>query len=310
MIVASRSITNTHRYTAFGLTVNSTFPIPELAGSNSSTTRADITISIGKIPEVLPQAVAVKHHAWTLGNQVWLNFANVGRFWINQGKDIILDKNHPADDIEVRFYLLGAALACALVQRNILPLHGCGIVSGEKAFLFLGESGSGKSTLAAKFQELGYSVLSDDICAVSTRNGSPPHLLVAYPQMKLGPTTLDYLGISYDTLLNFHNHRCKCFLPLLQSGLASSYPIERIYFLKQSSRSFIKDIPKTDCLRQLLLNTHRKAIVQSMCGVQKHFQQCIDILNYTSTFCFARPFDFEQLHSGVIKLKDHLSKTI
>ena len=309
-MIVSHSIQYTHSYTAFGLKIGTTFPIPELTVSALSSSEPDITISRGNIPPLSSDAIVVKQHAWTLANQAWLKINNVGRFWIYQGKEIIMDKAHGTNDVECRFYLLGAALACALVQRNILPLHGCSIVSGKKAILFLGKSGSGKSTLAARFQQLGYPILSDDVCAVNIKSATTPQLLVAYPQMKLGQTTLEFLGIPHDSQLLVKNRHRKNFFPLVQTGLEHSYPLERIYFLRQSPHAFIKSISKSDGLPQLITNTHRKLIVQSICGVKKHFQQCAHILNHVDTYCFARPHDFKQFHNSMMDKTDLATTTV
>jgi energy-coupling factor transporter ATP-binding protein EcfA2 len=310
MTTELRSLHKKYTYSAFGLTINASFTIPELPISNRQSSCPDITISYGEIPVIPPQAIAVKQHAWTLRNQLWLHFSNVGRFWVNQGKEIVLGNTNYSNNSEIRCYLLGAALACALVQRNFLPLHGCGIVSKGKAILLLGNSGSGKSTLAARFQQLGYPILSDDICAVYTTNGESPRLQLAYPQMKLDQSSLDFLGIPHDPRQLLNKSRRKDFFPLCQADLANSYPIERIYFLTQSTRPLIKNISKMECLHRLTANTHRKAIVQSMCGRQEHFQQCAGALTNVSTYCFSRPNDFTQFHAGVTMLKQHLSQNL
>ncbi len=308
MITEQRSMHNT--YTAFGLNINATFTIPALTVAVRPSHRTDITISCGRVPNISAKAKIVKQHAWVLEHQVWLDFKGVGRFWINKGKEIVLEKYKRANDNDMQYYLLGAALACVLVQRNILPLHGCGIVSGEKAVLFLGATGSGKSTLAASLQQLGYAILSDDICAVSTASEAPPRLRVAYPQMKLGQPSLDYLGISHNPQHNLTNRRGKSFFPLSQSGLADSYPIERIYYLQHTTQTFIKKIPKSLFLPQLITNTHRKAITQNVCGIREHFQQCTYVLNQVNTYCFSRPFDFNQFQTGISALNNHLSRCL
>jgi hypothetical protein len=297
----------THNYTAFGLTIAAAFPIPELTAFSPTSSEPDITISCSDLPPISSEAIAIKKHAWTLPTQAWLDFNKGGRFWINQGKEILVDKMHGDIDIKCRMYLLGAALACALTQRGTLPLHGCSIVSSGRAILFVGRSGIGKSTLAARFQQLGYRILSDDVSAVYCKPDTPPELSAAYPQMKLGKATLEFLDIPHSTQFLADNHRQKQFFPLIQLDLKNSYPLERIYFLKQSPKTFINSIAKLDGLPQLVAHTHRKSIIQSICGVKKHFQQCSQALNNVDAFCFARPHDLQQFHKGINMLEDHLT---
>jgi hypothetical protein len=60
-----------------------------------------------------------------------------------------------------------------LVEQGGLLLHSAGVVNREQAFLFPGRSGDGKSTLSKASLAEGRSVLSDDMNAVTWRNGEP-----------------------------------------------------------------------------------------------------------------------------------------
>jgi len=64
-------------------------------------------------------------------------------------------------------YLIGGAMSIILVQMGCFLLHGSAVQSNESAYLFLGLSGVGKSSLAAGLDQLGFNIITDDICAIS-----------------------------------------------------------------------------------------------------------------------------------------------
>ena len=58
-------------------------------------------------------------------------------------------------------YVLGTAVAVAVVQTDMLLVHGCAMVSPQgRAWLFLGASGEGKTTMTRRLP--GWRSLSDD----------------------------------------------------------------------------------------------------------------------------------------------------
>ena len=84
--------------------------------------------------------------------------------------------------------------AALLLQRGLLPLHGCAIEVDGGAAVFVGRSGCGKSTLAGALRQRGYRVLADDICVISFSAAGEPMVLAAFPQLKLWADALKNLG--------------------------------------------------------------------------------------------------------------------
>lgn len=60
-----------------------------------------------------------------------------------------------------------------LLESGGLLLHSAGIVDNGRAYLFLGRSGAGKSTLSRLSLQEGRTVLSDDMNALTWRQGEP-----------------------------------------------------------------------------------------------------------------------------------------
>lgn len=92
-------------------------------------------------------------------------------------------------------FLFGQALAVALVQQGIEPLHAAVVRVDDWAVGFLGDCGFGKSTLLAAFLQDGHPVVTDDMLMLERRSGS----LIAYPgsgRLKLMP---DSAGTFWDS---------------------------------------------------------------------------------------------------------------
>jgi hypothetical protein len=86
-------------------------------------------------------------------------------------------------------------MGALLHQRGLLPLHANVIEWNGRAFAFAGPSGAGKSTLAARLQQMGYALLSDDLCAVGWEAGEP-RAFPGVPRVKLWSDALQELGIA------------------------------------------------------------------------------------------------------------------
>lgn len=70
-------------------------------------------------------------------------------------------------------FLFGQALAVALVQQGIEPLHAAVVRMDDYAVGFLGDCTFGKSTLLAAFLHAGHRVLTDDLLILERRGGVP-----------------------------------------------------------------------------------------------------------------------------------------
>jgi hypothetical protein len=66
---------------------------------------------------------------------------------------------------------LRVTTAYRLLSMGGVVLHSAGIVSNQRAHLFVGHSGAGKTTLSSQSLEAGRTVLSDDLNAVLTETG-------------------------------------------------------------------------------------------------------------------------------------------
>jgi len=178
-------------YRAFGLSVSSEIPLPELMVMD---VKPDINIVFGDIPENLDNPAFSSVHFQVSPNKFLLKVDGVARYLIVNGDKITIDPTEGGSNDEIRLYLLGSAFGALIHQREMLPIHGSAVIFEDKAVIFSGKSGAGKSTLAAGFVKKGYKLLADDVCVVTLDEGSNPIVHPGYPQMKLWTDSLEKLG--------------------------------------------------------------------------------------------------------------------
>jgi ABC-type multidrug transport system fused ATPase/permease subunit len=150
------------RYSAFGLTLSASHPIPRLA-SAASTTDADVHVELGRRPAWLPSAHLAKvrytspyHDA---GGTAMLTLGELENGWLRlsfaDGTDFLVDRpgrniwaawpDHLTID-DASSYLLGPVMGFVLRLRGSVCLHASAVAVDGRAFALVGHPGAGKST--------------------------------------------------------------------------------------------------------------------------------------------------------------------
>lgn len=259
-------------YSAFGLTIESEIPLPELTPILGDRKPIDITIlidsSFTEMIELEPYDFVVEK------NVVTVNMPDAGVFRIQNGDQIIISPNKGADEDLIRIYVLGTCIGALLFQRSMYPLHGSAIAINGKAYAFVGHSGAGKSTLASAFIRRGYSLLSDDIITV-TRDSLDQMTLVipAYPQQKLWQQSLDAFGVNNEELRSIYGRENKFCLPIEADFCSNVLPLGGIFELviTESDQVSIVPVHKLARLDLLFQHTYRQFLVQKLGLTRWHF---------------------------------------
>ena len=220
-------------YRAFGLTIASRLPLPEL---REGVGEPDVAVVSGSVPSELPDAVRKGVRFQVAPGRLWLQVDGVARYLARGGTQIVVDRAAGAPDDSVRLFLLGSVFAALLHQRGVLPLSASAVAMEGGSAVFMGLSGAGKSTLAAGFHKRGYRVLTDDLCAISFRAGQPL-VWPAYPLLKLWPNLLRELGVDPGPLPRVRPGLEKRALPLGESFASEPLSPIRLYLLRSSSRA-------------------------------------------------------------------------
>lgn len=181
-----------HRYTAFGLCIESELKLPGvMPGDGSDGGEPDIVIRYGSVPASLPFSSDMGV-AWQTGpNAQLLSVVDVARYLLINGRDIIVERQPGSCEEDVRVFLLGTAITALLYAREMTVLHASVMHTSRGAVLFLGRSGVGKSSLLSEFMKRGYEMLSDDMACVVVNGDGVPEVLPGYPRVRLEADAAD-----------------------------------------------------------------------------------------------------------------------
>jgi hypothetical protein len=101
------------------------------------------------------------------GASCLFDFRDIGRFLIERGRRVVVEKHPDASFDDLRGYLFGSVFGAVAHQRGLVPLHVSALATPVGGVAFTGESGAGKSTLAATLnQELGWPLICDDVAVL------------------------------------------------------------------------------------------------------------------------------------------------
>jgi hypothetical protein len=204
-------------YSVFGLRLRSNLPLPGLPTSNSANNDFDVVLYLGKVPQIetplgpeeltytSTEANAAGEPALRIFNGAENGFVHVvyedgTEFWVDSNRQRIWATWTKRSSFENAIsYLSGQILGLVLRLRGVTCLHASAIAVGDRSIAFVGTTGAGKSTTAAAFARQGFSVLSDDIVALS-ENDNGFRVLPGYPHLCLWPPSTKIFHDSPESL--------------------------------------------------------------------------------------------------------------
>jgi len=267
------------KYWGFGLHIASEIGFPELLPATF--TEADVTITIGKTPE-LPEGEVIRKKIFSsiTKHEYLLSVKNICKYYAGYGKTIIAAPVPGADERSVRVFLLGTVMAAILYQRGEIPLHASAIVKDGKLIIFAGNSGSGKSTLLAQLLAKGYEAFTDDICILrlqDTHEHSEVVGTASYPMIKLWDNAISEL----DSTMFTRDFKIRPQLPkygqfFYETFNQGTLPVDKIFILttkrpadnasikKFDGINIFKKLEKQAYKHQLIADTQLKGLYFSL----------------------------------------------
>lgn len=159
-------------------------------------------------------------------------------------------------------YLVGPVMGFVLRLRGTVSLHASAVAVADRAIALVGPPGSGKSTTAAAFACCGFSVLSDDIVALSGERGQC-FVQPGYPRVNLWPNSVCRLFGSEKALPHITPTWDKRYLPLGENGYrfaSNPLPLGAIYILDSRDSALtaptIEEISGKEAFMALVANTY------------------------------------------------------
>ncbi len=197
-----------HRYRAYGLSVASNEPIPQLRPETHDAPPDVVIDFVGDEPQRC--SVANERLVYPLDPnegsffQVWRTAGGGVRISAAYGDEYAAFELDPTASLvtvawsagsplqDVLLYLLGPVFGAILRLRRTVCLHGSALVMGGRAVVLIGPKSSGKSTTTTALLGRGHALLSDDITGldfleqeVQVRSG--------YPGVRLRPGSVNHL---------------------------------------------------------------------------------------------------------------------
>lgn len=237
-------------YSAFGLNILSQIEFPGMLNCYKDAL-FDVKIVLGEvnIPKFTARTKGQDYVMTKNSLYAWWN--NIGKIKIKNNK-IIVD---PIQDIEIENelniipVLLGPVMALFLYLKGYLILHGSSVQMGKGAIAFLGYSKLGKSTLAINLYKKGYSLVTDDIIAITFNQFGSPLIYPSYPHIRLSNDSLNNINEHSYPICNFGN---KYFVEASKNFPKEPIMLNRIYLLKREDKVQISDIKSKDSLLDLI----------------------------------------------------------
>lgn len=259
-------------YRAYGLGILSDIEFPELIQGKGS---QDLVIKQGVIGEKIPclenETVAIRQTEQGL----LLSADGVGVALVRDGSEIIIQPDPKVSKEVLRLFLLAFPLGVALRQRGYLVLHGSGVALEGKGVIFLGPKKWGKSTLAAAFFHRGYSVVCDDLAAVTFF--PTPMLLSGFPQLKVWPDAADFLGDISEDLPRLRPELEKRSRSVLDRFSQDPIPLKYIFLLERGDSQHIEIMKKQDACIGLIRHSYALRQVAKTEKAKDNLFQCADL---------------------------------
>ncbi len=289
-------------YNAYKLNIYSEFPLTELIKGNN---QADIYIQEGKIkqPKLEPTSIQRQGIEVFFGGstqEAYLRWQGIATLLAKDGTILIVDPD--SDDIEpqlLNLYILSEALGLILYQRGLFLLHASAIKIGEQVVIFAGTPGAGKSTTAAAFAQYGYTVLADDMVAMSLDSSGKAMVYPAFPQIKIWPSAVKGLGYNPSSLPPLFSSSRKRVIRQKENFPVDPFPLAHIFFLEDGANLKITQMAKTEAFFSLARFFPLPSDLLQGTALERHFQQCVQLTGEVDIWKVENPKNFEALNNLV-----------
>ena len=229
-------------YTLYGITISVPFPCPMLTASQTEI-KPDVTLVLGEVPRNLTGLAMKEGPNWqaTHGKFLLRCGQRAGRFLIENGELITLQRNPSAEEELLCSLLSTSVIAVLLHQRGYLVLHANVVITPHGAIAISGESGTGKSTTQAALLARGCKMLTDDVTVLCLNESGVVVALPGIPKMNLCEDTAVMFGHNIAELPRNPLLCIKVIAPVAPLDMFTEVvPIKAIYYLSFHSEKKVQ----------------------------------------------------------------------
>lgn len=281
-----------YKYWGFGLHIISEIEFPELLPTDFD--HAQLTISIGKVPQDLEGEKVIRRPFSIIGHQEYvLNLNSVAKYYAGHGHTIIVEPVVDENLDSIRLFLLGTVMAAILYQRKSIPLHASAIEKDGKLILFTGNSGVGKSTLLANLATRGFQVFTDDICVLNhDKDQKIVFGIASYPMLKLWEDALTKINSdSYTTENKIRPHLPKYAQFFHKTFNTKMLPVEKVFILQISNNENIthQTLSNVAAFKNVERQAYKYRLTSGDILRPEHFSVMSALVNQTQVITIKRP---------------------
>lgn len=290
-------------YDAFGLEIQSDFAIAPLLPCETSN-KDPVYIREGQVPKSITDPSVEEEGISFNADEMLLFIPEVATFYVNNGKEVIVQPEPEMKLPQLQLYLLGSCVGALLHQRGILPLHGSCLCKDKECILIIGESGAGKSTLASGLVARGWKLLTDDVAAIVFREGVP-YVQSSYPSQKLWEDAFDYYegNLEKDKIIYRAEGRDKYARPVGEAFIRGEAPLTCVVNLYVGSDNIVtEEVEGFAKVHRLMCNIYRPWLMVTNEKHADNFQRAVHISQRVPIILVGRPEEgnYEDLAERVL----------
>jgi hypothetical protein len=187
-------------YSLYGFTIEVPFqcPLVPLAAAGDA---PDVRVVEGDVPYRFSDDAAEGENWQALPNRYLLRGGrNSGRFLVENGQTITLQRNHAAEDDMLAAHLVLFVMIAFMRQRGYLVLHANVVQTAVGSIALCGEAGAGKSTTMGALLARGGKMIADDVCPLCFSSDGRVVVLPGAPRLNLCEDAAEEFGHDVSTL--------------------------------------------------------------------------------------------------------------
>ena len=240
----AKALNGMHRYSSYGLSIQSDIVLPELA-ADTSDHKTDAPVVVVRNAQIsLDETTRAQATAFAFdetGATFW--WQTVGGFHVSHdGCDVQVERAAGVSDDLIAFPLLGPVLSEVLRRNSMFVLHASAALIDGQGVAFLADKGTGKSSSVAALLRAGASLLADDLVALTPGAG---HIVPGFSQIKIAPENLAHQLAGSDWVARPQVHDAIDKIRVLVPGaiVRKNPPARRMYLLERGAGDVARIVP-------------------------------------------------------------------
>lgn len=279
-----------YKYRIYGMRVHSQICLPEAYAIDDMEV-PDVYVSEGVMSDHIKAKIQEGWPSfWGTEEEAWFFTSRAGTYLIKQAKYITVERDTDADEGMVRAMLLGAALAHILAQRNIMAIHGSGVVKKQLAYIISGDSGAGKSTIVNECMKEADGFLADDTVVIDFREDGI-RAVPAYPQQKLCEDTAIRAGYDITKLKRLGEECLKFAINRKEQFLTEPIEIGGMFVLKtgKNDKVIVEEIMGKQKLDILYANLYLNNLYKCIGVKPSYMKNTLEFIKRIPVYTVTRP---------------------